>query len=159
MTKTTPNSSARGVCAHPNCGADISHKRRGTLYCSRSCRDKVAYAYSERHKAAEERRAKRPPAKLSSIVRQEKRRWAKEKRERLAEVDLEDPLGFRAYSERRASADEDEATRIMRDTSLPVEERLTRLRELREEREAQLKALETELFGAPISEEEWKGGP
>jgi hypothetical protein len=63
---------------------------------------KVAYAYSEAHKAAVERHEARPPATLPSLVRQEKRRWAAEKQARIAEQQaaLDDPCGFRAYAER-----------------------------------------------------------
>lgn len=32
------------VCQNDRCGIDISHRRRGTKFCSRSCKDVVAYA-------------------------------------------------------------------------------------------------------------------
>jgi hypothetical protein len=145
------------LCAGPDCDADISHKRRGTLFCSRSCRDKAAYADSERHKAAEERRDERPPAKLPSLIRQEKRRWAKEKKEihEQQKVNLDDPLGFKAYRERDPSADDgDEVIQIMRDQSLTIEERNARIAQLWEQRDARLKDLEMELFGRVITDEE-----
>jgi hypothetical protein len=153
---TNETTGAIRLCAGPDCDADISHKRRGTLFCSRSCREKAAYADSEAHKAAEERRAQRPPAKPSSIIRQEKRRWAKEKQERYEQVDLEDPLGFRAYRERHPNpaVDGDEVTRIMLDHSLTIEERRARLAQLREQQDERRKVLEVELFGRVITEEE-----